>query len=213
MSSLVLYGSNAANATLTNACNMASTTGGTETSNRTSPSGSTNIAEVFSLGGTSTSVSSIPATPTGHGWTYSPGAGTFATGNWSAACGTRDPFNAYTISSTIRFFRYSGGTYTSIGTINIASFSLTNARTVATYAATSMSTITFASGDLLYTDLWYDTTPGSFGNVNGAKWDIYESTSASTGVANDMQITTSNFTASGGATHLRIYDGYGGVVS
>src|ERR1041385_7971296 len=87
MAILTLYGSSIADATLTNACDMATTTGGTETSKTTTMSGSGSqvYAEIFSQGGSVTGVTSIPATPTGHGWAYSPGAGTFANGNWSAS--------------------------------------------------------------------------------------------------------------------------------
>jgi hypothetical protein len=189
----VLYGSSVADSTLTTACDMATALGGTETSKRTTPtSANFQIAEVLSQGGTSAGVASIPS-PTGKGWVYAPGAGTFAAGNWSAAIATADLVNGsvYTIVGTLRFYKYSSGIYTSIGTISSGSLAIPGSRGVVSYPATSMPSVNFAAGDLLYTDLWYNTTPNS---VGGAFWDIYESLSAATGVANDMQITTASFT-------------------
>jgi hypothetical protein len=189
---------------------MANATGGTETNKKTVVSGTSIYIEITSQGSAGlASVSAIPA-PTGKGWAYSPGAGTFATGNWSAsvtlALGAAVGSNSDT---TIRFYRYSGGTYTQIGTINTATHIATT-KTTYSFAATSMSTITFAGGDLLYVDMWLHDNQS---NTHGDDPIVYESTSSSQGVANDVQVTTSSFTASGGAVHLRICDGYGGVFS
>ena len=199
MAALTLYGSSVADTTITTACKMSNTTGGTETSKTTTVSGGGNYTEIVSQGGTLTTATSI-GSPTGKGWDYSPGAGTFATGNWSASCTIQT--NSTTSTLTIRFYKYTSGTYTSIGSINSTVSS--GSKTTYSFAATSMSSITFTASDLLYVDLWYFDTTGMGGNNP----IVFESNSATAGVANDMQITTSTFTAGG---KLRIFDGLGGL--
>jgi hypothetical protein len=198
----IIYGSSVANGTLTTANTMSSTTGGVETSKTTTIT-STNVwGEVTSQGGTFASVTAI-GSPTGRGWVFLPGAGTFALGNWSASI-TVQLSAPGTADLTVRFYRYSGGTYTSIGTINKTG--AVAAKTDYAFTATSMAAITFGSSDLLYVDLWlHDTTGADDAPI------VFESNSATQGVANDMQITTSTFTA--GGKHLYISDGYGGVFS
>jgi hypothetical protein len=184
MASLVLYGSSIANGTLTTADTMSATTGGAETSKTTTVTGANNYAEVLSQGGTIASVTSI-GSPSGKGWVYATGAGTFATGNWSASA-TFSCSAPGTTDITIRFYRYSSGTYTSIGTINKTG--IVAAKTTYSFAATSFSSITFASGDLLYVDVWWH-------DLNDANDTpiVYVSNSATQGVASDMQVTTSSF--------------------
>jgi hypothetical protein len=194
MPTLTIYGSNVSDATLTTASDMAANTGGTETTAlSTVPNTTFLFAEILSRTGTSNGVVIIPATPTGNGWVYSPGAGTFATGNWSALVNLSFA-HAFTSDLTIRFFRWSSGVYTSIGTIPLASQSVSGTKTLYTFTATSMGTITFAAGDLIYVDLWFQDAA----NVGTDNPTVYESNSAVSGVANDVQVTTSTFTASGG---------------
>lgn len=199
---MILYGSSVADTTLTTACKMASASGGTETSKTTTTTtggGGGFYAEVLSQGGTFASVTSIP-TPDGKGWIFFPGAGTFATGNWSASCTVTT--NSTTTNLTIRFYKYSSGTYTSIGSI-VATVS-SGSKTTYSFAATSMSTFTTGASDGIYTDLWYQDTTG----IGGDNPIVFVSTSATAGVTGDMQVTTSTFTAGG---KLRIFDGLGGL--
>ena len=192
MASLILYGSNVANATLTTAGQASNTTGGTETSATSNISGANNYGEVNSSGTANASVTAIPTTPTGRGWVYKPGAGTFATSNWSAVAAIASTVHD-TVVLTMRFFKYSSGTYTSIGTISTASFVLPSARSAQTFTAASLSTVTFSSSDLLYWDIWlYDST-----GAGGDYPQLYLSNSGTAGVANDVQITTSSFTPAG----------------
>jgi hypothetical protein len=198
---LTLYGSSVANGTLTTACTMSAATGGTETSKLTTITGTTNTyGEVTSQGLTVAAVTSIPATPTGNGWVYQPGAGRFATGNWSASITLATAGINGGDTWTLRFFKYSGGSYTSIG--SIVANATTTAKTTYSFAATSMSAIAFIASDLLYTDLWFFDSTG----VATENPTVYISTSATSGVANDMQITTATFTK-----RIAICDGYGGV--
>lgn len=197
----ILYGSSVANGTLTSANNMSTATGGTETSKQTSITGTTNTyGEVTSQGLTVAAVTSIPTTPTGNGWIYQPGAGTFAAGNWSASITLAAAGWNSGATWTVRFFKYAGGSYTSIGTI--VSNATTTAKTTYSFSATSMPLVRTIASDFIYTDLWYfDPTGTATENPT-----VYESTSATSGVANDVQITTSTFTK-----RLSISDGYGGV--
>ena len=189
----IFYGSSIANGTITTANTASTTTGGTETSKTSTWSGGNHFAEVWSQGGSSTPATSIPATPDGHGWvTAAPGAGSFANANWSASIALALSSSS-TVSWTVRFFKYSSGTYTSIGTIATSAASLGTSRTVISFAATSMALTTFGAADLLYVDLWMQDTTGA----GGDNAIVYESNSATQGVANDVQITTSTFTPSG----------------
>ena len=89
----------------------------------------------------------------------------------------------------MRFFRYSGGVYTSIGSITSSPFILPTLRTVITFPATAFPSMALGSSDLLYTDLWlYDNT-GAGGDLPSA----YMSSSSAAGVSNDMQITTPGY--------------------
>src|SRR5579872_4056334 len=191
MASLTLYGSDVADATLTSACDMSIATGGVETSKQTVVTGTNIYIEITSQGsGGLASVSSIPA-PTGKGWTYQPGAGTFAAGNWSASItlklGAAVGSNSDT---TLGFYRYSGGVYTLIGTINKAT-AVPTTKTTYAFSSTSMSTITFGASDLLYIHAFLHDNQTS---VHGDDPIVYLSTTTANGVANDMAITTSNFT-------------------
>lgn len=195
MASLTLYGSDVASAVApTTACKMATVTGGTETSKNTTFSGGGSIwGELTSLGGTVATTATIPS-PTGKGWVYSPGAGTFAAGNWSAACNIGSGNGALATANEIRFYRYSSGTYTLIGTI--LNSGGTAGKTLVNFAATAMATITFAAGDLLYVDVWWQDNASQ---ADGDIGTIYESSSATAGVTSDVQVTTASFTASGGS--------------
>jgi hypothetical protein len=188
----VIYGSNVADVTLTTACQMATTTGGTETSNTTTIASTSNpYAEIRSKGGASTAVASLP-TPTGNGWIYWPGqAGTFAAGNWSAI--HTHSAVSHGVNSVIRFYKYSAGVFTSIGSITGPTQTVTT-KTSYTHAATAMSAVTLAATDGIYVDLWWFDNNANSGGDNPTN---FISNSATAGVASDMQVTTSTFTPSG----------------
>src|SRR2546423_6752114 len=120
---------------------MATASGGTETSKVSNYGGTGNFGEVYSQGTASVNaVTAIPA-PTGHGWIYFPGAGTYATGNWTLVL-TYAAFANNQGNQTFRVYkRSSGGTYTSIGTIVFTATA--TAKTTYSPAAVSMSTVTF----------------------------------------------------------------------
>jgi hypothetical protein len=187
-----VYGSAVADATITTACDMATGTGGVEVAKTTTVGGGAgNYAEVTSKGLTVNAVAAIPTAPTGNGWVYTPGAGTFILGNWSAIIALSTVVGAVSAVFTLRFFRLPGGVLAnavSIGTIPLST--MTSASRVAyTFAPTSMASVTFTATDILYFELWFNDATGAFGD-NPV---VYLSTTSANGVVNDMQIVTANF--------------------
>jgi hypothetical protein len=194
---LTLYGSNVADGVLTTASDMSTTTGGTETSATTTATGVAVWTEVLSRSASIATVSAI-GSPSGNGWTFSPGAGTIAAGLWSASV-TLSASSPGTTDITIRFYKYSSGTYTSIGTINKTG--VTGTKTTYNFTASSFSSVTFGSSDLLYIDLWWHDTSGA----DDAPI-VYVSSSASAGVAGDMQVSTPAFTSAGTTTSATVVE-------
>lgn len=194
----VLYGSNVLDSTLTTACVLTVNSGGTEVSATTTIAATANpYAEVLPRGGASTAVAALPS-PTGKGWIYFPGvAGTFAAANWSASI----THSAVTkgVNTVVRFYKYSSGTYTSIGTITATNTA--TAKTTYSYAATAMGAVTLGASDGIYVDLWWFDNNANAGGDNPT---IYTSNSSTAGVVNDVQITTSTFTPSGTLTNKDI---------
>lgn len=198
----ILYGSSVLDGTLTTASKMSSTTGGAESTKQTvfvAGTGGVVWGEVWSQGNGSLPGVSSQSTPTGRGWIYFPGvAGSFQVGNWSAVINAQVVQHS-AVSSTyfmLRFYKYSGGNYTSIGSINSATkpFSANNTKTQISFTATSMPSISLGASDGIYVDLWwYDNASV----VVGDNPTIYESNSGTAGVANYMQITTSAWSTTG----------------
>lgn len=225
MATQTYYGSNVAATTVTTACKLSNTTGGTETQTTatTGPtdSNSNEYVQIKSQGGSSTGAASLvtPTDATFFGWMLdntSLEGGSFATGNWSGITNiiqsTVGQLNS--VSIIIRFWkRNNSGVYTSIGSITTSSVSLTGAKQQVTFAATSFSSVSFATGDKLCIDRFVQggAFPTDFWQADAFK--EYVSNSGTQGVANDLQITTSNFTAAGGATKRQLSDGYGGLFS
>ena len=187
------YGSSVADGTVTTACDMAKdTTGGTETTKvTTAPAsgGGGQYMEMLSQGGSGTIYASLPA-PTGHGWVYTGIAGhTIPAGNWAAVINIADPSNGSAVpfgGLVIRFWKLhtSGLVYTSIGLISLSQPIIAPTKTQIYFPITSMPSMSFASGDDLYVDLFIN--PG--GGWNSDAMTLYVSNSSSSGVANDMQV-------------------------
>jgi hypothetical protein len=191
---LVLYGSNVSDAALPTASSMSQVTGGTETSATTTATGVAVWVEVLSRSATIATVSAI-GSPSDKGWVFSPGAGTFQTGNWSVTL-TLSASSPGTTDVTVRFYKLSGGVHTLIGSINKTG--ITGTKTTYTFTPTSFSSMTFAAGDLLVRDVWWHDTSGADDNPV-----IYESNSAAQGVVSDV-VTTSVFIPAGTQTNKDI---------
>ena len=193
-SPLVVYGSNVADATLTTAADMSlDTESGNETSSTMTYtySASGQYGEIMNQPSTTSGVASIPATPTGNGWVFQPGPGLFTAGNWSASVTLSASNYVLGLTITIRFFRYSGGTYTLIGSITTPV--LGTAKTTYTFSPTFFSSLSLGASDYLYTDLWWFDNQST---ITGDNPVIYLSDSASQSVDNDMQVTTAPFAPS-----------------
>jgi mannan endo-1,4-beta-mannosidase len=110
-------------------------------------------------------------TPTGKGFFLDPSVLNLTTnqinaGNWSAsvrlncAQGGDTSAQAGSLTSDIimRAFKYNSGTYTPIVTMTLTGAALTSAFTTFSLPASSASAVTFASGDVLYIDIWGNIT-------------------------------------------------------
>lgn len=208
MSRLTFYGTNVAHSLLTQACVMTNIASGVETSKETTVMAGGNFAETTSQGLTVTSVSAIPATPTLKGWVAHPGAGTFDNTNWSLIH-TIDPTgwsgSSTTTKLTGRLFKYSSGVLTLIGSFPDVNVTGGTFKTTYNFTDTAFGNPIFGQEDLIYHDLWFFDGTGA----GGDNPVIFESNASSSGVANDVQLTTSGFTPSTSKT--RIYNGYGGM--
>lgn len=198
-----LYGSDDSyGAPLANASKVTTTgTGGTEIAKtNVIGGGSGNYAELWSQGGNTTAVASIPATPTGRGWLWPvPGAGTFGTDNWSAAFAYADTQSGVNGTLTVRAFKYSGGSYTAIATLASSTFNIPSGRTVPALTPAAGTQTTVAAGDYIYIDAWAMNSSG----IIGGTITVYTVTDVTAGgLANDAQTTTSHFVSSG-ATYTR----------
>jgi len=190
----IYYGSNVADATLTNACDCArNTTGGTETSQTTSLTGNLAVYEITSRGLTIATVASVPATPTGKGWTFKfTQNGTIAAGNYSAIMNLAAAWALSNQTTTIvRFFYLPGGVFGSAVLLaSLAAVAMTSqAKTQYSWVAVAGSAQSVSSGDYLYVDAWANDTIGGASDNPVA----YESNSSSSGVANDAQFTVPGF--------------------
>ena len=195
MTALTLYGSSVASTTLSTADQLSTTTGGTETSKTTTApnDSSQNWMELLSQGGSGTD-SASQGSPSGKGYLYESTAlegQRIATGNWSAVVRMNDTAGFTAITFNIRFYkRSSGGTYTSIGSLTLASQSMSSTTTTYTFSASSLSQMDFATGDKLYVDFWMHPVTGHW---TGDPIVNFVSNSASAGIANDFQITTPGY--------------------
>src|SRR5260221_3569703 len=171
----VYYGNSIADATLTTACDMVATTsGGAETSKQTLYTGFFTHGEITSQGGTVATVSSTPATPTGRGWVWNPGAGTYANAVWGAIHTLAFASISNLTSMTVRFFRYDNlGVYHLIGVITLSP-TFHTAKTTYTWTNTTMASTAFAATDRGYTDAW--ANGGS--NFQLSRPTVYESSSS-----------------------------------
>lgn len=210
MTALTLYGSNVASTTLTSACKLSTTTGGTETTvTTTGPASGNGYVEILSQAATASLNASIPS-PDGKGWLFDVTTlenCTISAGNWSASFGCQDSAGSGPVQSfTIRFYkRSSGGTYTSIGSLTLSSQTINTTRTTYTFSASSLSSMSFSVGDKLYVDLFIQATGWSSDPIVN-----YVSNSATQGVANDLQITTPGYTANATTNTESVTETYSG---
>jgi|SRR5580765_742951 len=223
MTALVLYGSSVASSTLSTANKLATTTGGTETTTTTTApndNGAHEYIEALSQGGTDASGSSTLPAQSGKGWlldsTVLEGQ-TLSSGNYIVVLNFNDTgVSGYVMDGLTILFskRSSGGTYTTIGSIASGSVTQNGVKLQVTFPTTSLPSMAFSTGDKFYAGLFYQSGSVTGSNTwSGDSMILYLSNSGTAGVANDMQITTPGYSATGSTTHRIICDGYGGMFS
>jgi hypothetical protein len=189
MTALTLHGTATASTTLTTADQFSTTSGSGTAQVTNAPASGSNYMELLSQGGTGTLYSSLPS-PTGKGWlldsTLLEGQ-VLTAGSWSASVQLADTamptgVSAAAAAIVIRFYkRSSSGTYTSVGSLTLSNPTIYPTQT--TYSLSgSLSSMTFATGDKLYGDLFLN---------GGTNW--WSSDTISVNVAN-LSITTPGYT-------------------
>lgn len=190
---LILYGSNVASSTLSSACVTPITTGGSEASvTTTSPASGNGYLEIYSQGGSGVLNASL-GVPSGKGWLFDATTlegQSIPSGAWSATVALADTARSSAVTSiTLRAYkRSSTGVYSQICTLTQASPTLNTTRTTYTLSTSSAASAWFTTGDKLYLDLYVQDTGWASDTMA-----VYESSSGTTGVANDMQVTTPGY--------------------
>jgi hypothetical protein len=180
---------------------------------------STGWGEMFSQGNATTwaNAGSEPS-QSGHGWlldsTVLEGQ-QFSAANWSGKIGVKT--NSVTVTPTVVFRlraakRTSGGVYTLIVDIPATATALSNSESIISFPSTLGSAVSFSTGDKLYIDIPSDITVAASLSGNLILTRLSTDTSGLTGDPNGAMITP-GYSPAGGATKLRISDGYGGLFS
>lgn len=203
---LTLYYNKVASTTLSGAGALASATGGT-LGNTPTTIGTTNTgySELASINAQTWAAAAGLGVPSGNGFLWDV---TTLEGQQLAA-GTWTPSVRLQVSGTgvtgtlvghifVRVYRYSsGGTYTLLGILDSGSVTLTT--TVTTFSSgwtgNSLGTMTFVSGEKLYTDVWFNcTTNSTTGGITTIK--LFAASTSGTGVATAQIVTPGYQTAS-----------------
>jgi hypothetical protein len=215
---LTVYMTTTTSTTLPSSANTLIENGTTTTSNTNTNSnlatGQTGWGEEYSRGnGTNDFTGVSEPSPSAHGWIDD---GTtlvtnqFVSGTWTGTVRLSLSGGSCTVDLHLRSYqRSSGGVYTLIAEMTALAQSLTTTQTNYICSATGVAASnTFATGDKLYVDLMINITASS----SGGNIKIQSSSSATQGYTS-AQVVTPGYQAGGGggATHLLICDGYGGV--
>ena len=206
-----LYGSSVAATTITTACKMSSTTGGTETSKTTNApnDSSQNYMEVLSQGGTGTD-SASQAAPSGKGWLWDVTTlegQTIAAGNWSAVITLTDTAGFTAVTFILRVYKYNSGTYTAIGTLTLTGQAMSGTKTSYSLPSSSFSAVSFTTGDKLYFD---ETIHPTTGHWTGDPIANFVSNSGTAGVVNDFVITAPDYSPTAVTTTYSFTDSLSG---
>jgi hypothetical protein len=190
--STTFYASNVASTIggITQACQMAQASGGTETSiSVTMPATSTNTyVELLSQGGSSSAFSTLPA-PTGKGWSISLAGNSIPSGSWSSVFTLAKSGSSMGGAALyVRCFRRTmDGIYYPIGSMTLTGQTYSTTKTAYSLPSITATLWQFISGDTLYIDAFVFNGSTSWAS---AAFTVYVSNSASAGVTNDGMITT-----------------------
>jgi hypothetical protein len=196
---LHLYGLQAASS-LSTAAKLATAVGGT-TSNLTTLSGTVQgYGDLHGLGtaGAWDGLSSLPiVTPLGNGWLYDSTAlegKAISGGTWTCVFRLlRGTYTTYTGTLYVTFWKYNatGPTWTYFGQGSVTA-DITASAVNYTISATNTPTMFFGSGDKLYIEAVHDKA--SSGGTTARTVSVYNSSHATLGIANQVDITTPGFT-------------------
>lgn len=190
MTALTVYQTSVAATTLATAGKLAATTGGTASSKTTQIGTSTGWFELQALNNnTAATVASQPG-PTGKGWlldaTTLEGQ-TIAAGTWTPSVNLKTSVGTATVTIVERYYLYSNGWYTLLGTSTKSGQGLTTTASTITGTAVSLAAIVCSTGDKLYIDRWVNVTANSTGS--GVATVTHAESSTSTGVTTGQSVT------------------------
>jgi hypothetical protein len=183
---LTVYGSTNATATLATAGKLfttASASAATLNKNLAIVANQTGYGELTFNGNSPTLVGSLPS-PSGKGFLYD---STFLEnarlqgGTWTSVLQLQqNTGTTITADVIVRYYKYNGGVYTSIGSNTLTGQTFNINTTYLVYAVTgTLSGASFGSGDKLYIDVWLNVTANS--NGVGVAIRMLESNDASNG--------------------------------
>lgn len=215
MTALDVFGINTASTTLATAMQLVSTNGGATVGGTGTKVGqATGFGELLSQGTTNNwpSLGSI-GNPSGDGWLFDNAlleGQTIAAGVWTLAHHLlNNGTNSYTADIIVRVWkRSSGGIFTAIGSVTLASQTIPTSSTLFTLTTASLPAMAFGTGDKLYMDIWLNVASGGSGasiKVNTARG------SGATGASGFAEIDTPGFSPTPAGTHVIIADGLGGL--
>jgi hypothetical protein len=204
VTALTLYGTNTTSSTIATAGLLVSITGASNNTVNTTKCGqSTGYSEIYGLGTTAAwqSAGGLDV-PGGTGWILD---GTtldgqqLISGTWTPTIQSAISVGTATADMYVRAFKLGAdhATYTAIGTMSLLAQSLTTTITQYTFAGNTLPAMSFAGGEKLYIDVWYDITVNGSGS-NAATIKFANSNNASQGRATYAQIATAGY--QGGST-------------
>jgi hypothetical protein len=224
VTALTVNGGSTASSTLSSAAAMFNATGGTGTTNNSVIGTATGYGQNYGLGNAGAwAASGSIGSPDGNGWLFDSTVlegQTIVAGNWSGTMKMRTGTLNQTVVGDLYWRAYkrsSGGVYTAIGTLSLTGQSITDvssALVTFSFGPSSFSSMAFSTGDKLYMDSWFNCTTNGQGNST-LRILVQESVSTTQGFAGVCELVTPGYqtTGGGGATHLLICDGFGGVFS
>lgn len=186
MTALSLYQSNDDATTITTAKKLYSSSGSSsQTSHSTKVGTSTGYGLLVPQGDSSSAWSAAGSMPAANGKgllfdaTTLEGQ-TIAAGNWQTVIRGNVNTGSIVADIIVRYYKYSGGTYTSIGQTVLTAQTIGTTATDYTTVAASLSAMSFATGDKLYIDVGFNITTNSTGSGTATfSWSGF-----GTGVAN-----------------------------
>jgi hypothetical protein len=133
--------------------------------------------------------------PDGNGWLLdntSLEGQTILAGNWQWAENARLTAGTATVTMVVRYYKYNAGVYTLICSITLSAQAFTSTQTTYTSASTAELAVSFATGDKIYKDVWFNVTAIS-GTVSGTTFNIKTCNNAGLGLTGIAQTTTPGY--------------------